>query len=61
MTNEKAVRSSAPSPKQQQWGLLVSITMIVMMIVVGAFYAWNKRMAQQQEFGESLNANVQQN
>ncbi|HUY05318.1 MAG TPA: hypothetical protein VMV62_01200 [Candidatus Paceibacterota bacterium] len=39
-----------PSPKQQQWGVLVSIIIIVMMIIVGAFYAWGKRIAQEQQY-----------
>lgn len=37
-----------PSPKQQQWGVIISIVVIVLMIVVGAFYAWGKRIAQNQ-------------
>lgn len=38
-----------PSKKAQQWGVLVSIVIIVMMVIVGAFYAWGKRIAQNQE------------
>ncbi|MFZ3044091.1 MAG: hypothetical protein WA058_03235 [Minisyncoccia bacterium] len=37
-----------PSPKQQQWGVLISIVVIVMMVIVGAFYAWGQRIAQNQ-------------
>ncbi|HUQ30304.1 MAG TPA: hypothetical protein VM103_02165 [Candidatus Paceibacterota bacterium] len=36
-----------PSPAQQSWGALVSIIIIVMMVVVGAFYAWGKRVAEE--------------
>jgi len=36
-----------PSAKQQQWGVIISIVVIVLMIVVGAFYAWGKRIAQE--------------
>ncbi len=35
-----------PSQKQQQWGVLISIVIIVLMITVGAFYAWGQRIAQ---------------
>jgi hypothetical protein len=37
-----------PSPKQQQWGVVISIVIIVLMIIIGAFYAWGKRIAQNQ-------------
>lgn len=36
-----------PSHKQQQWGVIVSIIIIVLMIVIGAFYSWGKRIAQE--------------
>jgi hypothetical protein len=36
-----------PSPKQQSWGTIVSLVIIVLMIVVGAFYSWGKRIAEQ--------------
>ena len=39
-----------PSPKQQQWGALVSMVIIVLMIVVGAFYAWGKRIAKYNQY-----------
>lgn len=41
--NEPMVKS--PSPKQQSWGALISIVLIVLMVVVGAFYAWGERIA----------------
>lgn len=37
-----------PSRRQQSWGALISIVVIVLMVVVGAFYAWGKRVAQDQ-------------
>lgn len=40
--------SGVPSPKAQSWGAVISIIIIVLMIVVGAFYAWGKRVAQEQ-------------
>lgn len=38
-----------PSPEAQQWGVVISIVVIVLMIVVGAFYSWGKRIAQEKE------------
>ncbi len=35
-----------PSQSAQSWGVLISIIIIVLMITVGAFYAWGKRIAQ---------------
>lgn len=39
-----------PSPKQQQWGVVVSIVIIVLMIIIGAFYAWGERIAEENNF-----------
>lgn len=36
-----------PTPAQQSWGALISIIIIVLMIIVGAFYAWGRRIAEQ--------------
>lgn len=35
-----------PSRKQQSWGALISIIVIVLMIVVGALYVGSERVAQ---------------
>lgn len=37
-----------PSPKQQSWGAVISIIIIMLMVVIGAFYAWGERIAQNQ-------------
>ncbi len=37
-----------PPTKQQSWGVVIAIFIIVVMIIVGAFYAWGKRTVQQQ-------------
>lgn len=37
-----------PPVKQQSWGAIIAIFIIVVMIIVGAFYAWGKRTVQQQ-------------
>jgi len=55
MDNEKllppgeptAQKPGVPSSKAQQWGVVVSIVIIVLMIIVGAFYAWGQRIAEQ--------------
>ncbi len=36
-----------PSATQQSWGVVISIIIIVLMIVIGAFYAWGKRIAEE--------------
>lgn len=37
-----------PSRKAQSWGTVISIVIIVLMIVIGAFYVWGKRIEQNQ-------------
>lgn len=48
MENEPLFPAAAPSPKAQSWGAVISIIIIVLMIIVGAFYSWGKRIAQDQ-------------
>lgn len=36
-----------PSPQAQSWGTVISIVVIVLMIVIGAFYAWGERIAEE--------------
>lgn len=36
-----------PTPKQQSWGAIIAMLIIILMIVVGAFYAWGKRVAKE--------------
>ncbi|MBA3789450.1 hypothetical protein H0X32_03630 [Patescibacteria group bacterium] len=37
-----------PSPhKNASWGAILSIVVILAMIVIGAFYAWGKRIAEE--------------
>lgn len=47
METEPIRQPGVPSPKAQSWGTLISIIVIVLMITIGAFYAWNKRIAQE--------------
>lgn len=35
-----------PTPRQQSWGAVISIVVIVLMILIGAFYAWGKRISE---------------
>lgn len=46
MENEPLLPPGVPSQKQQSWGVLISIVVIVLMIVIGAFYSWGKRIAE---------------
>ncbi|HEV7121276.1 MAG TPA: hypothetical protein VGN56_00460 [Candidatus Paceibacterota bacterium] len=43
------VSASIAKQKQASWGAIVIIVLILAMIVVGAFYAWGKRVAQTQQ------------
>ncbi len=47
-----------PSHKAQSWGAIISIVIIVLMIVIGAFYSWGNRVAQ--EHAPAVPAGVQQ-
>ena len=49
IANKPPLPSGVPSPKQQQWGVFISIIVIVLMIIIGAFYAWGQRIAQNAE------------
>lgn len=44
-----ALPPGTPSPKAQSWGVVISIIIIVLMVLVGAFYAWGKRIAEQNQ------------
>lgn len=54
MENETALppntppQPGVPSPQAQQWGVVISIIVIVGMIVIGALYAWGERIAEDQ-------------
>jgi len=56
--------SGIPSKKQQSWGALISIVVIMLMIIVGAFWAWEKRAAEREQLdraaGELESAEVLQ-
>jgi hypothetical protein len=47
MENEKLLPPGVPSKKAQSWGAALSIVVIMLMIIIGAFYAWGKRVAQE--------------
>lgn len=44
--NEPTLPPGMPSPQAQSWGALISIIVIVLMIIIGAFYSWEKRTAE---------------
>jgi hypothetical protein len=47
MEDEKPIQTGTPSPKAQSWGAFISIVIIVLMIIIGAFYAWGKRITEE--------------
>lgn len=55
MEPEKILPTGIPSQKQQSWGVVISIVIIVLMIVIGAFYSWGKRIAEERAL-EALSA-----
>lgn len=44
---EPSLPPGVPSRAAQSWGAVVSITVIVLMIIIGAFYSWGNRIAQE--------------
>jgi hypothetical protein len=46
MEEEKMLPPGIPSAKQQSWGVVISIVVIMLMIIIGAFYAWGQRIEQ---------------
>lgn len=56
MTNEPLLPPGTPSPKAQSWGAFVSIIIIMLMVIIGAFYAWGQRIAQEQTFAPTSTA-----
>lgn len=57
MENEPILPPDAtPSNKQQSWGVVISIVIIVLMIIIGAFYAWGKRIAEEKALIDNLPA-----
>ncbi|MFA5942356.1 MAG: hypothetical protein WC798_01650 [Candidatus Paceibacterota bacterium] len=41
-----AIPAAVPSRKAQSWGAFISIIVIVLMIIIGAFYAWGQRISE---------------
>ena len=59
MENQPMLPPGVPSPKAQSWGALISIIVIVLMIIIGAFYSWGKRISQQGVPADSISAIAQ--
>jgi hypothetical protein len=47
-----------PTPQQQSWGAVISIVVILLMVVIGAFYAWGKRIAEQQSYSAATTTGI---
>ena len=54
LTPEPPIEAQMPSPAQQSWGALISIVVIVLMVVVGAFYAWGQRVSEEARYQQGL-------
>ena len=50
-TTLRVFRSAAPAQKKASYGALISIVLILMIVIVGAFYAWGARIASEQVTG----------
>ncbi len=49
MENQQPTNTSRVSTeKEQSWGAIIAIFVILAMVILGAFYAWNKRVAREQ-------------
>lgn len=46
MPPETVIPPQMPSPSAQSWGAVISIIIIVLMVIIGAFYAWGKRVSE---------------
>lgn len=44
---EHVPEPAARTPTQQSAGAVIAIVVIMLMIIIGAFYSWNKRIAEQ--------------
>lgn len=44
------------SPEEQSFGTIVSLVVIVLMIVVGALYAWGDRVAERENLKAQIEA-----
>ncbi len=53
LTANAKMLPDVPSAKAQSWGVVISIVVIVLMITIGAFYAWGQRVAQNNAFVQS--------
>ena len=43
---DESPTTGIPSRKSQSWGAVVSIIVIMLMVIIGAFYAWGQRISQ---------------
>ncbi len=50
ISSNNTTPSGMPSRKAQSWGAIISIVIIVLMVIIGAFYSWGNRIAQENAF-----------
>jgi uncharacterized protein HemX len=43
--------------RNASWGAIISITIILAMVIVGAFYSWGQRIAEQKAVQAQIHAN----
>ena len=43
--------------RNASWGAIISITIILVMVIVGAFYSWGQRISQEKAVQAQLQAN----
>jgi hypothetical protein len=55
---EKLLPPGVPSPQAQSWGAVISIVIIVLMIIIGAFYSWGKRIAQNNAYTSATTTDI---
>jgi hypothetical protein len=58
MEPEKEIQEAIPTPKNASWGAIISIIVILAMIVIGAFYAWGKRVDEERVTTQPTSATI---
>jgi uncharacterized protein HemX len=57
MTDSSTQQAPESIHRNASWGALISITIILAMVIVGAFYSWGKRIRETQAVESQLQAN----
>ena len=56
-TTKSEGTSTGTVRRNASWGAIISITIILAMVIVGAFYAWGERISQEKAVQVQLQAN----